>query len=211
MNKQVSKKYKKKQQKMPVNMRLLKALVNKTVQKNIETKYIDTFIDGTTGVVFGTALITRLSSIAQGTSDINRVGDRVLLNGLSFKFNCVAADAVNRMRVSIIRWQEDDGSTLPSNSQVYQNISSNIQSFFNYDGLKAGRFKVLYDKVVDVELNNGDTQLYFHKTFNLKKAQIGFTGSLSGRGHIYCIVNSDSGLTPHPSFDGLARLTYKDA
>lgn len=191
--------------------KMVRSTVNKMINKNIETKYVDTSIDGTTGILFGTPLIQRLTTVAQGTADINRVGDRILLNGLSLKFNCVAADTVNRLRVSVIRWQEDDGSVLPTNSTVYQNISSSIQAFFNYDGLKAGRFKVLYDKIVDVETQNGDTQLFYHKTFNLKKAQIGFTGSVSGRGHLYCIVNSDSAVVPNPTFDGLARVTYKDA
>lgn len=208
MNKNKQKKSNNKNSNM---LRLVKQVVNKQVQKNIETKFVDTSIDGTTGIIYGTALIQRITTIAQGTADINRVGDRVLLNGLSLKFNCVAGDTVNRVRVSVIRWQEDDGSVLPTNSSVYQGITSSIQAFFNYDGLKGGRFKVLYDKIVDVETQNGDTQLFYHKTFNLKKAQIGFTGSVSGRGHLYVIVNSDSAGIPHPTFDGLARVTYKDA
>lgn len=189
-----------------VNSKIYKAL-----NKTIEQKYLDTFVDGTTGIVFGTALIVKVSAPTQGTSDIQRVGDRIKAMALNFKYNCVAADTVNRMRVSVIRWQEDDGSTLPSNSQIYQNITSNIQSFFNYDNISSGRFKVLYDKVEDIELTNGNAQMYRHKYIKLKGTKIGFTGSTSGRGHLYVIVNSDSGLTPHPSFDGLCRFTYKDA
>jgi hypothetical protein len=189
---------------------MVSSKVYKILNRNTETKFIDTAIDGTTGIVFGTALIVNLSQMTQGTADTQRIGDRVKLKALNLKYNCIATDASNRMRVTIIRWKEDSSSSVPSNTQVYQNLFNTIQTFFQYDGIKSGKFEVLYDKCEDIELSNGNLQIYRHKYMKLNKF-LGFTGSTSAKGHIYCIVNSDSGVIPHPSFDGIARLTYKDS
>jgi len=194
--------------------RMVNAKIYKALDKNVETKFVDTIFDsGVGGIVSGTYIFTRLTSTSQGLNDAaNRIGDTIKLKALQCRFNVVASDVTNRVRVTIIRWNEDDGFVSPTATQVYQNPLSTIQSYFNFDTMKMKKFDILYDRVVDVE--DQDHKQIQHKIYlSLKGRRVQYNNASStvGTGHIYFIYSSDSAAIPHPSIDVYSRVTYKDA
>ena len=142
--------------------RMVARKVYKAFNKNVETKFIDTNFDsGVSGIVGLSYVITRLSGTSLGTGDsTQRIGDKIRLKNLQLRMNIVASDAVNRVRCTIIKWNEDDTFNTPSATQIYQSPLTTIQGFLNMDSLKAGKFNVLYDKVIDVELQEHAQQQY---------------------------------------------------
>lgn len=193
--------------------RMVARKVYTALDRNIETKFVDTFFDsGVTGIVGGTYVFTKLTTTSLGLADNNnRIGDRIKLKSLQVKFNSVAADTVNRVRVTIIRWNEDDTFSPPTTGQIYQNGVASIQSFFNFDSLTAKKFSILYDKVLELESAN-NSQLMVKRYIPLKGSRVNYTsGGSTGTGNLFFIYSSDSALSPHPSIDVYARVTYKDA
>lgn len=185
--------------------------ISTALDKNIESKFLDTNFDsGTGGVVSGTYVITKLTATVLGQFDNGgRIGDIISMKNLQMRFNMVAADTANRIRVSVIRWMDDDGFNPPTSGQIYQ--SGNIQSFFNMDSLKAGKFKVIHDKCYDIDVSDA-LQLQIKLFKKLYKQKVKYTsGGSTGTGHLFFIYTSDSGVVPHPTIDVTSRLVYKDA
>lgn len=205
MNKKPDNKRKAKKSNMS---QLVKREVAKAINKNIETKFIDVTFQGS--VSYGTYNIFRITTTSQGTGDLaQRIGDRIKLKYLDAKFNFTCADTTNRIRLSIIRYQDDDGTSSVTAQGVYQDYLQ-LQSYFNFDSINGGKFKVLYDKIIDLELNTNASQ----KMLRVRKPLnhlLGYTGASSGRGHIYVLLQSDSGATTHPQAEMYSRITYKDA
>lgn len=186
--------------------------IYRAIDKRTETKYIDYDFDSpAVGLQFGTYYIARITLTGQGTGDSAlRIGDQILVKKLQLRYNAVVADQYNRVRVTIIRWNEDDAFVAPSAAQVYQNPNDTIHAWFNWDSLHAKKFTIIHDKILDLETSNNE-QIYVRKVIPINKKIRYNGGTGNGTGHLYHIIWGDSQVAPGPGIEFNTRVTFKDA
>lgn len=213
-NKVISKKKRMRKAKLrPRTANAVKAIVRAEMAPLVEKKHFDTAftsqaIDGTFSQFFD------LSNIPQGTADTQRIGDKIYLESIQFKFMLQSPDNWSYTRVQLVQWNEDTavanvsmGTTLQSATTIPRDLCSPIQID------KGSKFKILYDKlfsqVLSAETQDVSFSLFKNKGF---KRVIEYGNSVtSGMSHIFLLVCSNSALVPHPTIDGWARLRYRDA
>jgi hypothetical protein len=170
----------------------------------------DSFDVGFGSSVNSTGSLTKLSTIPQGTSDSNRIGDQVEVFKVSI-IGCAtnsSADLTNTIRLILFRWEQDDSSAAPAAvTDILQTASP--YSPYNRDNLRARKFIVLYDKVLATGLQ-GPSIAKFEKDINVN-FKIKFQGSANtGTSHVYAAQVSDSAAIPDPGMAWITRVWYHD-
>jgi hypothetical protein len=170
----------------------------------------DSFDVGFASSVNSTGNLTKLSTIPQGTSDSNRIGDQAEVFQVSIK-GCAqnsSADLTNAIRFILFRWEQDDSSAAPAAvTDILQTASP--FSPYNRDNLRARKFIVLYDKLLCTGLQ-GPSTVKFEKDVKVN-FKIKFQGSANtGTSHIYAAQVSDSSAIPDPGMAWIARVWYHD-
>lgn len=119
-------------------LKLVKKSMNKVEVKN--TDFSSNFTQGTTPIISPLHLIT------QGTSSVQRIGNKISAAGLSFRFYAYKhpSSIVNNIRVVIVQdtQQISDASTVSWLSVFSQ---TNVVALRNLD-TERHRFKILFDK-----------------------------------------------------------------
>lgn len=191
-----------------------KKYVNKLVKKvasKVETKYLSTSEALT--VDYG-GVIRKLTGVAQGGADYQRLGDQIQMKSLTIRFApSNMADTFNILRCIIFKWTQDDNVTSPYPSTLLNSTGYTTAplSAWVFDAMRAKKFKVLYDKTFDLnqDLSVADK---LPKVIHLKiKNKINFFAStVNGTGHIYMLLISDSGLAPHPIINYVSQAFFTD-
>lgn len=189
-----------------------------------EKKYFDTQFVSTPAVapVDSTGLVVLLSDIAQGTGDVNRVGNQVCAHSMEIRYNVRKSGTTTGLRYLDVRlcffsWQDD---TVPTLGDIYQ-YSDVFNSPYTHD-LKVKR-KILWDTRIKMYLDNTDHVAY--KNFNICEKYldwrykenggyiINFQGNgINAVGHIYCLVYSSNTTFVDAGFINITtRINYTDA
>jgi len=170
----------------------------------------------------GTAsLIDDLTGPAAGYLDSQRIGDQLTLKSLTMR---IAIEALSTYvsgcaRVFIFQWHTDSANQLPTIPLLYMSSvsgSADALSPYNMDSHRQGNITVLYDRIHNfVSSADNDFKAWTIKVpIKYAKKTIHFnSGLLTGRDHIFCVVNADkAGVgTNALTYYFTSRLTFTDA
>lgn len=182
-------------------------LVKKNMSK-VEVKNNDissNFLQGTTPTV------TILTAVPAGTGSTQRVGNKISLSGLSFRFYAYRhpSSVLNNFRIVIVQDTQtiSDGSSVTWGSVFSQ---TNVVSLRNVDTQK-NRFKILMDKTYQFSASENGHNTSQH--WIPVKASVLFNGTASTdiqKNAIYVLTYGDDN-TNQTAVYYYSRLYYTDA
>lgn len=197
--------------------RFISSYVEKQLQEDIEKKTYDYEFDS-----YGINLTPYIQDILQpalGTDYNKRVGAKITLESIYFKFLIAKSDNTNYIRLVFFQWFADAGNDMPTWNQLYQYYTgtnpAGMPELLSPLRISAGaqnNFKIIMNKefILDdddpIQLISG----YIDKGFK-KSIMFSDTNTAHGQNHIYMLIVSDSGVTTHPTLSGYTRLKYTDA
>lgn len=176
---------------------------------NVEKKKYDVSASSTTS---GNVII--LNSIGQGDTDQSREGNSVLMKSLLFRgyLSTSATAGVTRVRIMLIRDNQQIGDTAPSQSDILDgDFTDPIQAPLNNNTV--GRFTVLADRkyclnqLVAAQSMAQEISIYLR--MNKHARYNGTSGSDIQKNGIYCLFIHDQ-PTYSPQLNYSSRLTYVD-
>lgn len=159
---------------------------------NTEKKYIENLTIGPI-IVTSAGRIDCISLIAQGLTDITRVGNSILGASLQLRKNVVvsAVDPSQTLRMILFLDKNNANGTLPLVTDVL--TTADISSMSNINN--NDRFVILRDSVVTVS-TSGDNKNYEKFYVDLTRLHIKFDGTAAtqasaAENHIYVLLISD--------------------
>ncbi len=178
---------------------------------NVEKKFIDTQIASTAVPVGG--LITQLTNIAQGDTNITRDGDQLKVVeihvSLWYVFN-VSATAT-AIRTLLIEDKQTNGAIFTAGNVLEDvTVFDNIVSARNADNMY--RFNVLLDRVVNLAAGSGPTKSY-KRVFRMQKKlrYDGNAGDITDLASCsYALLFLATEATNTPTVTGFIRLKFID-
>lgn len=189
-----------------------KSYVKKQIRKDIETKYADT--QWNIGIP-GAGTITDLTNIAQGVSDLERVGDKISLRGLRLKMGVFSSNNADPAicRITVFQWHPDTAFSLPTVGKLFTYTAAPdiVYSPFVHD--QANQFQILFDKVVITQTNTQIEHVKIMRKVNMKYAKkaVHYSGGgVTGSEKLYISIQTNSPTT-NPGVFGFTRLYYDDA
>ena len=191
-----------------------KAFVKKAIQKDDETKYLETASTGLSIDYNGT--VTDLSVIAQGTTDGQRIGDKVKLRGIRLQMILNIGDVTQHIRIMIVQFRGNTQTAgAPTIGQVLvpTTLGTINAPIANRVWDLTQQFNVLYDKIYTLE-GVSKPVVHIRRTISIKYAKrlISYYQALTtGANKIYLMMVSDSGAATHPTAQFQIRLMYDDA
>jgi hypothetical protein len=213
-----------------------KRQVKQIVEGHIEVKNAS---EGLSTTISNAGTITSYTTFAQGRQAYARVGDRIEIQELQFKYKITApvgglltaADAYDTVRVIVFRWWADDSADVPTVAQILGvslNAAHTDITTYNYNRDLAEKYKILYDKThvvynapiwdgTAVRTEPGPGHVFASDTIRFPKGRLGNpqinydSGVNTGWGNVYTLVVSDSVFTPHPAFVCSMLTEFHDA
>lgn len=184
------------------------ALVRQELRRNEEPKHFDVLSSGTAGIAGSSMLY--LSSMAQGTTDITRVGDQVTLKHIEARWDAIYSDATNFMRLVVFQWVGDAVSDVPAISSVLESTPYYL-SPYNWDQRR--KFRILHDETWCLDATASPRTHLGHFKVGLKGSQLQFLNASTNieAGGLFAFFCSDSAAAAHPSYDLYTRIAYTDA
>lgn len=201
--------------------------VQTIMARRSELKYILTNSSST--AISSTATVTQIGVVAQGATDQDRTGDRLMWCGnIEFKCNAIngigaTADEYNNIRCIIFQWHPN---TTPTAATVLLNGvtgAPDVSSHYSHDLRQ--QFTILFDQNFRLTGLNGapaagmamSTWLQagvMTYTISIRRAQKQAQyagGTTGGTNQFYILLVSDSQLATHPTFYYSAKLFYRDS
>lgn len=212
--------------------------INKLIKQMAkrELKFFDVG-NGSYQDVTQTALIYNLSNIAQGTDDINRIGNSIVPKNLEIRY-IVQVDTAGTngsiynkfVRVVIVQDKEQQGTDptfAGADTSVYNPVTTGVNEHMVpilFTNRK--RYKILHDEVHAMGANTFTTvgaqtafgaplRVFKHKKFKLN-GTINYDATAGAdtsnrEGALYLMVISPSNTTDSLDFGYFARLTFTDS
>lgn len=182
-----------------------------------------------------TGTFYRMTGVSNGVTSTTRIGDELTLKKFQFRYTVqvgavgliAAADQYNTVRVIFFKWLGDDAVNPPLvASLLATGASANLTlAPYNYD--QRALYSILYDKthvVFNTPVWNGSAVLWAHgpssnftspDLMSLPAGRLGkidFHNNLvSGTGHVYALIVSDSAFAPNPTTELVAEFLFTDA
>lgn len=188
----------------PSLLRTVASLVSKV---NSELKYVDT---STSGSLTTSGVITCLTNVAEGDTQLNRNGISQLnhstLNRLKIILNSGASTCTCRSIIFV--WNENAQETAPTLAKILED-PTNILSPLDIESSKD--YTIIRDKIIT--LTTGSYPMYYSNKYiklnPLHSKYSSTTSSSQTSGHIYQLIMSDT-VANNPSFILYNRLRYYD-
>lgn len=187
-------------------------IVKKVETKSSEKKFYDTDRLGsisTAGQVFSC-----LNGLAQGVTNVNRIGDKIQLTSFQVRGIVTAGDSYNFMRFILFQWASDANTASPIVTDVLDGaaISSGSGITAPYNMETSGTYKVIKDKVYYVDQDNNQAKFFKFKTRKISQKMLKFSpsGNRPFKGEMFVIVISDSSAATHPSIEFITRTYFID-
>lgn len=184
-------------------------IVYKTVKRKADRKFkASDFIlfTGTGGSV------VRLTGIAQGIDDDQRIGRSVEITKLHVNYTMEVADTpFNVMRLIIFEWKDE---STPNDVQVLNTtLQTTLPWLATYNNRTAKQYNILYDRIVslyaDKPIVTGKFTKYYRKGLTVDYGGTGAT-SLAVKNDIYVMLLTDSLAIPNPGIDVAYQIDYTD-
>ena len=192
----------------------VKRMVKRAINYGKEKKHYDLNFEDIDVIDTGnTALLT---GVTNEDSDTTRIGDRITMQSLEYKFRVVPQATASKMRLVLLQWKQDS-SNAPTLSTLFEQGGTYTLGFDNWDEMKSNAHQILFDRTYNLAGSASNGARYITgrvKLFGKKipKKQIQFDNSASsGWDHIYAIVFSDKATSGGPLLDYSSRLIYTDA
>lgn len=187
---------------------------------NTEFKYFDQVGSGTAyNAGTNDAIINLTQGIAQGTTDVTRIGNSILAKNIQIKLilaqNFTATSAVNEfVRVTLLVWKEHLQINPPNAAKIFE-APANFLSGFNKD--YTDQMVIIKDKVLPMEAAFNTTaaqapkfikifkKLDFHQRF------IDGTAAGGSVNHLYLILRGNDALSANSAiYNYYSRLNFTD-
>jgi hypothetical protein len=183
-------------------------LVRRELSRNEEPKHYDVLSSGTAGIAGSGVLY--LSSMAAGTTDITRIGDRITIASFEARWDLTYADNTNFARIIFFQWVGDAVSDVPTIAAVLESTPYYL-SPFNWD--QRGKYRILHDETYCLDaVTSPRTHVGRVKVRTpIKHLQFLNASTNIEAGGIFAIVMSDSAAAAHPAYDIYSRVSYTDA
>lgn len=166
----------------------------------------------------------QVSGIAQGDTDSDRTGDRVMLKKIYLRWNLVGYDTYNFVRFMVFQWKPDNLISPIPGDILLPGSSGAIDFTSQYNHDKRQMYKIMYDKVLTTVGDGSQTSLtvypyqsnfihYNKKTLIIPNKQLQYDGGSStiGTNQIYVMAVSDSLVPTHPLVSYTMKILYTDS
>lgn len=185
---------------------------------NTEHKYIDTDIQLTAYNPGTNDDMVLLTSIVQGTDDVNRIGNSVLAKTLAIKaqmsYTADSTDLIATYRFTLFVWKANANSNPPSVSKIFEAPNSFL-SAFNKD--YTDQMVILKDKIIavnsqtiPVSQQSGNVFMKVFKKLNFHLRWLDATTGIT-ENHVYVLFRSDNLLVGNAATCQLySRLIFTD-
>lgn len=200
-------------------LREVKMEIDKKVDQEVERKTHDVLFNAV--VLTTVPQFTDLTALIQGINFNNRIGIRCTIDSIQLKLRFVMGDTTQYIRCVLFQWYGEGSGTPPTWYDIFQYGTgggglplnqSEYMSPFTVSHGTVPLYRILGDFSVTLDVDNVIQQynLYLSKGFR-KMIDFDNTTALSGTGHIYLMIISDSGAVTHPNVSGYSRIRFKDA
>lgn len=194
----------------------------KLVRFSKERKYVDQQLQTSIGTTWSTILTRPLTYIAEGPTDAQRIGNKLMIHRIQLKIHVTPGDTTNLYRILVVRFGH-----CPTASLGIQNVLENynnttpfqILGFFKRNA--PSKYKILWDSGVRSTVGNGsaDTAPYGPRSVSNhnvilkfpKGLLVQYSGSAANtetNGFTYVIAVSDSALAPNVGFQSMSRVIF---
>jgi len=180
--------------------------VLKSVDKQKQDKYLEYNLQTT--VSNTVAFVDISSTIVQGITESQRIGNQVRLKRAKLRYNVASADTTNFMRFIVFRWKVSTTSDTPSDAELWLPNSS-FQWYSQFLPTKPSRFQVIFDKTVALSAQ-GPSCANYEVDIPLNWNCAYDTSVNTGKDHLYFAYISDSAAPAHPAMSLNMLLHYHD-
>lgn len=201
--------------------RVFEKRVRRVIDKTAEKKYKDynAILNGVGGNV---AAFT--GDPAQGTNEVQRVGDKIRIRAVKARANIYIPDGTGQCRLIIVAWR--DGSTTPTEAAILEDfgvtVERSINSPYNRQNLHNKAFTPMYDRTWwgGVSSSAGPStsgigyrthiKLNFYGKRLPHKNREYLAGTTNCQWKYYAIWIFESFAVSHESIGWTSRLTFTD-
>lgn len=178
---------------------------------NVEDKMIDVQVSAASDSATGR--VDCLTLIAQGTSDITRVGNKVLAKSIDINGFVTphASSTFGLVRILLVLDKQDGQGTAPTLAQILESTSSSTIAHMNKNNSE--RFVILGNQTVYMDTGAGYQRLQPFKFYkDLSDLHINFDGANASQAnatsnHIYlCTISNEPTNAPSVTFDSRFRF-----
>lgn len=187
----------------------VKRIAIKAWTKEAEVKYLDNVIASSN--VTNVATLGNVSAMAQGITDLTRIGDKAKMLSLRFSmtFRSIGAGLSQVIiRFLVFQWRENDFDVPPTVAIILQN-QTNVNSMYNHDN--GSRFRVLYDSKFTLDANGKSSMERDKILLNFEKKLRFSGGGVYANGNLYYLYLSNAVAATYPTVEGVFRLNYTDS
>lgn len=203
-----------------------KKQVKMIVAKGVELKQFPSY---SAGSVTSSGSMIRMTSISQGASGINRIGDECVLHKVTWRADALVAggDEYNNVRFIVFRWYQDDNTSTPQVSDILDDTAGLTYRFMSpLNHQTRTKYHVMLDQTITVTNTfTAATQTSWVDSYKVGKRlniygrrlgrkTIQFTAAPQyGSNHIYLLVVSDSAAASatHPQYQFSAETWFSDS
>lgn len=183
--------------------------VKRVLTKAAEKKFHDVSQAGSVSVT-STPVLVDLSSISAGDTDQTRDGDQLTIRSIHLKYQLVAGDSTNIVRIILFQWFMDTAVAGggPTAANILQSTTNSMSSYTHDTRFQ---YKILDDKIVSLDTSSRDSYTLNRRIIKGFKKKIQFSAAgTSGTNKIYLLYMSDSAAAPDPGLIYYSRLTFSD-
>ena len=149
----------------------------------------------TASVLTSAGSVSKISTIAQGVSNVQRIADACEMKGLEFGLAVIPGTNVGPVRLIVFQYNLDDSAGAPTMASVLQNIGSlSVVSPYLLDGVDDREFSILHDELFNLA---SSTATVAKRIFVRANSRIGFNtgGATTGVGQIYALLTTTTAST----------------
>lgn len=146
----------------------------------------------TATVLTNAGVMSKISTIAQGVSNVQRIADACQMRGFEYGFSVIGGTNVGPIRLIIFQYNLDD-AVAPTMASILQNIGAlSVVSPYLLDGVDDREFSILHDELFNLQSSSGSVA---KRVFSAVQTRINFnTGAVTtGVGQIYALLTTTPG------------------
>jgi hypothetical protein len=189
----------------------VRQLIKQEYRKQSEAKH---WLTNWTSTVDSAGIVLDISAVGQGVGDDQRVGDDISPSSLEARLKLIYADTTNLVRVLFVQYHPDTAVAGPGVSFFFDSahVAAGLGTVLPYLTTNRSLFRVLSDRTYSLNSGGANACVNVKHVFTKPMRKIHYNGSATtGSERIFCILISDSAVGPHPSYQLVTQLNYRDS